>query len=89
MASFDELMARFDRETREAASRPDLVAEHRTALGEVLGRLDELAGVHLTRLSKAKRNRLAFGLDNARREVRRALDALGAGSTRDEGGSLK
>ena len=59
-----------------AAARPDLVAQHRDALGEVLGRLDGLADVRLPRLSKSRRNRLAFGLDGARREVRRALDAL-------------
>ena len=76
MPSIDELLARLEAEVREAATRPDLVARHRDALGEVLGRLDSLTDVRLPQLSKAKRNRMMFGLDNARREIRRALDAL-------------
>ena len=76
MPGIKQLMEQFEREAREAASRPDLVARHREALGMVLGRLDELAGVRLPQLPKGRRNRMQHGLDNARREVRRALDAL-------------
>ena len=78
MASFVELMAEFDAAAAEAARRrpPDPLAGHRDTLGEVLATLDGLLADPPPRLARARRNRLGFALDGARREVRRALDAL-------------
>ena len=73
MASIDVLLARLE---AEATARSDQVVQHRDAVDQVLGRLDELAGVRLPQLPKETRNRMTYALDNARREVRRALDAL-------------
>ena len=73
MNGIDELLARLE---AEATARSDQVVRYRDAVDRVLGRLDELAGVRLPQLPKGRRNRMQHGLDNARREVRRALDAL-------------
>ena len=71
--NFVRLLAEMD-----AAPPPpqDPTRKHRETLGEVLAKLDQLAVGHPPRMHKAKRNRMQFGLENARRELRRALDAL-------------
>lgn len=76
MASIRQLVEAFEAEAREAAARPDPLAGHRGRMAEVLAALERLAADPPPRLARARCNRLGHALDAARREVRRAADAL-------------
>ena len=61
------------------APRPDPLDELRDDLGVVLKVLEATSPVALVMLDHKKANRFSHALEAARREVRRALAATGAG----------
>jgi hypothetical protein len=62
------------------AQRLDPLGELRGDLAVVLKVLEATSPVALAMLGRKKANRLGHALEAARREVRRALEATGAGS---------
>ena len=63
-----------------SAPRPDPLGELRGDLAVVLRVLETRAPVALVLLGRRKANKFSHALEAARREVRRALEATGAGS---------
>jgi len=61
------------------AQRPDPLDELRDDLGVVLKVLEATSPIALVLLGRKKANRFSHALEAARREVRRALAATGAG----------